>query len=590
MTNMRFRTRLMLSFWIILILALCLPAYYINQTLKNDIIREATASAFTELNFVDWLLEKAPAFENNQALDDWCKEIGSQVKYRITIIAAGGRVIADSDVKGSAITTLDNHADREEVIGARKSGQASSLRYSGTLKKNLIYAAKNINYSFVPSGVLRVAVPLSTVETRLAHFSRQFWAILLAIFVTTTILSLIFAQKLETPIRKIILAATAIGEGDFSRRLDVDTGTEFAPLARCINDMTGKIGQSIEMITAQKQELEAVLEGMQEGVMLLDREGKIKAVNQALSGIARCMPTCVGHRPMEIFLNAEIQSACDEVLGGEEHLRLKIAMPNDREYEVNLVKIAEEGAVVVFHDISELVRLEKVRQDFVANVSHELRTPLTSIKGYAETLQDPSFRAGDQAGAFANIIVKNADQMSRVVSDLLELTRLQQKNAQPEMLAPVNAAACFHTAAETCMPMLNEKNILLHNLLVGPIPVQGDEHSIVQVFRNLLDNAIRHSPDGSRITVFSKDTNDTVVFGVEDEGSGIPKQHLKRIFERFYRVDKERSRASGGTGLGLAICRNAIQKMGGAIWAESPPGNRTKGSGFYFSLKKFKDF
>ncbi|MFZ2809057.1 MAG: histidine kinase dimerization/phospho-acceptor domain-containing protein, partial [Desulfosalsimonadaceae bacterium] len=399
MRGIRFRTRLLLSFWMILILALCLPTYYISQTLKIDIIREATANAFTELNFVGWLLEKAPEFENTQALDAWCKEMGNQVKYRITVIAAGGRVIADSEVAGRRIPELDNHADREEVIGARKLGQATSIRYSETLKKNLIYAAKNINSEIAPSGVLRVAIPLSTIEARLAHFSRQFWWILMAIFAGATLLSLILAQRLESPIRKIIRAAMAIGEGDYARRLDLDIeinpGTEFAPLARSINDMAAKIGQNIDMITAQKQELEAVLEGMQEGVMLLDRDGRIKAVNQALTGIARCLPSCVGHRPMEVFLDTEIQAACDQILSEKEHMRLKAAMRNDRVYEVNLVKIPEDGAVVVFHDISELVRLEKVRQDFVANVSHELRTPLTSIKGYAETLQNPSFRAGD---------------------------------------------------------------------------------------------------------------------------------------------------------------------------------------------------
>ncbi|MFZ2632513.1 MAG: ATP-binding protein [Desulfosalsimonadaceae bacterium] len=588
MRTMRFRTRLLLSFWIILIPGLCAPAWYIFQTLKTDIIHEATANAFTELNFVGWLLEKNPEFENSLTLDKWCKELGTQLNYRITVIAAGGRVLADSEVEGRMIPELDNHADREEIIGARKLGQASSIRYSETLGKNLIYAAKNINYPISPSGVLRVAIPLSGVEARLESFSHQFWGILLAIFASTTILSLILAQKLEAPIRKIIQAATDIGEGDYSRRLEfeIETGTEFSPLVRCINDMAGKIGQNIDMITAQKQELEAVLEGMQEGVMLLDRDGKIKAVNQALTGIARCLPSCVGRRPMEVFLDAEIQAACDQILSEKEHMRLKAAMRNDRVYEVNLVKIPEDGAVVVFHDISELVRLEKVRQDFVANVSHELRTPLTSIKGYAETLQNPSFRAGDQAGEFVNIIVKNADQMSRVVADLLELTKLQQKSPQPEKPAVFNAAACFRSALDTCMPMLGEKHIRIMNLLATSITVQGDEHSLVQVFRNLLDNAIRHSPDGSCITVSSKDTNDMVVFAVEDEGTGIPRQHLKRIFERFYRVDKERSRASGGTGLGLAICRNAVQKMGGDIWAQSPPENRAKGSVFYFSLKK----
>lgn len=588
--TMRFRTRLLLSFWIILIPGLCLPAWHLFQTLKADIIREASANAFTELNFVDWLLETAPPFPSNAALDRWCKEIGRHLNYRVTVIAAGGRVIADSEVEEQQVPELDNHADREEVVGARRFGHASSIRYSETLEKNLIYAAKNIDYPFAPSGVLRVAIPLSSVESRLTEFGRQFWGMLIAIFIGAAFFSLILARKLEAPIRNIIQATTAIGEGDYSRRLDTDTSAEFATLVRCINDMAARIGANIDLITSQKQELEAVLEGMQEGVMLLDEKGKIKAVNPSITGIVRCLPSCVGHRPLEVFLSPEIQTACDQVLSGKEHIRLKAVMPNDRVYEVNLVRIPGNGAVVVFHDISELVRLEKVRQDFVANVSHELRTPLTSIKGYAETLQNTDFRATDQAGEFVNIIVKNADQMSRVVNDLLELTRLQQTPGQPETPTNVNAAAALRSAAETCSPMLEAKQIRINNQLPDVVTVQGDEYSIIQVFRNLLDNAVRHSPEGSSLTVSAKEAGDKMVFSVLDEGSGIPGQHLKRIFERFYRVDKERSRASGGTGLGLAICRNAVRKMGGDIWAESPPENRAKGSVFYFSLKKaYKD-
>ncbi|MBC2714147.1 MAG: cell wall metabolism sensor histidine kinase WalK [Desulfobacteraceae bacterium] len=585
MKSIRFRTRLLLSFWFILLLALCLPAYYIFQTLEKDIYKEAKANALTQLNFVHWLLEEKPAFEDNLTFDRWCKKLGKQLKYRITVIAAGGRVIADSDVPENRIPLLDNHADREEIIGARKLGQASSIRYSITLKRKLIYAAKNINLPNAPSGVLRVAIPLSTVETRLSSFAHRFWGILFVIFIITTLLSFILARKLESPIIQIIQAATAIGDGNYEKQLDIETNTEFSRLSICINDMADKIQLNVAMITGQKQELEAVLEGMQEGVMLLDENGKIKATNQALTWIAKCVPSCIGHRPMEVFLNPEIQDACNEILNEKEHLRLKVPMPNDTVYEVNLVKIPDGGAVVVFHDISELVRLEKVRQDFVANVSHELRTPLTSIKGYAETLLDEKFRATDQADSFVNTIVKNANQMSNVVSDLLELTKLQQKQQKPDQLFPVNATTCFNSAMETCMPMIKEKNIRITNHLNDSIIVVAEENALIQIFRNLLDNAIRHSPPETKILVFAQKKDNNIVLGIQDEGTGIPLRHQKRIFERFYRVDKERSRASGGTGLGLSICRNAVQKMGGNIWVKSPPDDQSKGSVFYFSLR-----
>ncbi len=576
----------MLSFWLILILSLCIPAYYIFQTLKNDIYKEANANAFTQLNFIQWLLEETPEFENEPALDQWCKDIGAHLNYRITVIAAGGRVIADSDVAYQNVSSLDNHAGREEIIGARKSGQASSIRYSMTIKRKLIYAAKNINLPDAPSGVLRVAIPLSTIETRLAYLGHRFWLILFVIFIITTLLSFFLTRKLESPILEIIATANAVGEGNYDQRLDMDTGTEFARLSECINDMTRKIRQDIERITEQKQELEAVFEGMAEGVMLLDKDGKIKATNQALIKIAKCVPSCVGRRPMEVFLNPEIQETCDQVLQKEIAIRRKVEIDNQTIYEVNLVKIPDGGAVVVFHDISELVRLEKVRQDFVANVSHELRTPLTSIKGYAETLLDEKFRVSDQANSFVKTIVKNTDQMSNIVNDLLELTKLQQQQKKTVLLSKVNAAACFSSAWETVMPMSNKKGVFIDNRLPDSLPVMAEENSLIQVFRNLLDNAIRHSPTDTKISVFAKINNDAIIFSVQDEGTGIPLQHQKRIFERFYRVDKERSRAFGGTGLGLSICKNAVFGMGGKIWVKSPPEDESKGSVFYFSLNK----
>jgi two-component system phosphate regulon sensor histidine kinase PhoR len=588
MKSIRFRTQLMLSFWLVVILALCIPAYYMYQTLEKDIYKEANANAFTQLNFIHWQLQEKSVFENNQDLDQWCKKVGRQLDYRITVIAAGGRVIADSDVAYDRIAALDNHAGREEIINARKSGKASNIRYSITLGRKLIYAAKNINLANAPSGVLRIAIPLSTVESRLEYFSRQFWGILLVIFIFSTLLSLFLARRLEKPILDIILAATAIGEGDYEKKLDIETGVEFSQLSAGINDMSGKIQQNIQQIIEQKQELEAVLEGMVEGVMLLDKHGKIKATNEALTWIAKCVPSCVGRRPMEVFLNPEIQQACNQVLEGTDAIKLKVAMDNETVYEVNLVNIPEGGAVVVFHDISELVRLEKIRQDFVANVSHELRTPLTSIKGYAETLQDKEFRTSDQSETFVKTIVKNADQMSNIVNDLLELTKLQQR--KKNRLSAIDASACFSSACETCMPMSNEKKISIDNRLAESVSVMGDTNSLIQVFTNLLDNAIAHSPTDTTITVSAKTGPEAVTFSVADEGSGISQQHQGRIFERFYRVDKERSRDSGGTGLGLSICKNAVTGMGGKIWVKSPPDGLSNGSAFYFTLNKAVDY
>ncbi len=584
MRSVRFRTRLLAYFWIILILSLGMPAFYIYHALEKEILAEETQNAFLELDLAQWLISGRAPFEDARQLNLWCAELGKKLKYRITIISANGRVMADSSIPFDEIQNLENHADREEFIGARQHGKASSIRYSVTVKRKLIYAAKAFEAPGIPQGVLRVAIPLSLVESRLAYFAHRFWLILFFFLVVTGILNYIMARNMEAPIQKIIQSLRSIGDGNYDEYVDMDAGFEFFELSMGINEMTHKIRQNIALINQQKQELEAVLEGMQEGVMLLDADGKIKTSNQALSFLARCVPTCIGHRPLEVFLAPEIQAACDAVLKGESHVQLRVAVDAETIYEVNVVAIPSGGAVAVFHDISELIRLEKVRQDFVANVSHELRTPLTSIKGYAETLLDKKMNLSETAEKFLQTILKNANHMSNIVNDLLELTKLQQKDHHPLQLTPLNAMACFQSAWDTCLPMAQDKGIRLESKFTDPVMVLAEENALIQVFRNLLDNAIRHSDPNTTITLLLDVKNGKTLFGVQDEGPGIAKRHQKRIFERFYRIDKERSRASGGTGLGLAICRHAVMAMNGEIWVKSPPEGKEKGSVFFFTL------
>jgi two-component system phosphate regulon sensor histidine kinase PhoR len=291
-----------------------------------------------------------------------------------------------------------------------------------------------------------------------------------------------------------------------------------------------------------------------------------------------------------VIRSAELQQACDEVLAGtaaETGTRsLEITPGLGQAFGVNLVRFhhqpGEVGAIVVFHDISELKRLEKVRQEFVANVSHELRTPLTSIRGYAETLL-AEMSPGPTA-SFIQIILKNALHMSKMVDDLLQLARLDSRR-QPEALRTIDAAEALSAAWKVCDHQANAKNVRLENLLPkAGCGVKASFDELVQVFRNILENAIRYSPADSSITVSVERDKDTATFVVADDGPGIPLHAQERIFERFYRVEKDRGDASGSTGLGLAICRHIIRNHGGAIWVESPPAGKSKGSAFMFTL------
>jgi len=581
-----FKTRLLAAFWIILILAVCLPGVYFHNALEQEIIDNSKKDAFTQLDFISWLTGRQPPFTSNRNLDEWVGTLGQKLGYRISIITASGVVIADSAFPSEEIRFMENHSNREEVIEALNNARGSSIRYSESIQRPMVYVARSIELpAFESPLILRMAFPLSSVKDRLNTHARQFLGIIALLFVLTFLASIYLSRKLRSPVHQLIEQIRAIAAGNYSHRYVLDAGQEFYQLSGAINEMADRIVRQMEIITRQKQELEAILANMREGVMLLDHGGRIKSINQTLEKMAGCHLSCIGKKPMEVFLSAELQSACDTVIDGAREYNFTITQDGEVYYEVYLLRIPEGGALVVFHNISDRKRLEKIRQDFVANVSHELKTPLTSIKGYVETLLSGNFTFPKDARSFLNTILKSTNQMSNIVNDLLQLTRLQEKPLSPNLLT-INATRCFQSAWESCRPQAEGKQIALDNRLKSFLPVKAEEDALARVFENLLQNAIRYSPEGKTITVHAEEKEKEILFAIRDEGPGIPPKHQSRIFERFYRVDKERSRQSGGTGLGLAICRNAVTGMGGRIWVESPPPAGARGSIFFFTLPR----
>jgi two-component system phosphate regulon sensor histidine kinase PhoR len=592
--NLSFRSRLLLAFWGVIFLALLLPSLYYRQTLSRDIEADTRSNAIRQLNLVYWLLYQEAPFQSAASLQEWCKAFGKHLGTRITYVAADGTVIADSQVPYSRVPGMDNHANRPEIIQAYKEDLGTSSRYSTTLGKHLIYSARRTNgQGVIPSGVIRVAVPFSEVKRRLDNLGKNFVLTIVVTLVATIFLSYILLRQLEIPIRRMIRAAQAVGGGNYSERIRRYPGKEFSPLAQAINQMAESIENQIKTITEQKQQLEAILNGMTEGVMVLDSRGKIKTTNEALGKIIPDLSTSRGRRPLEVIRSHELQKACDQIISPDygrksQPLRLEIFLDMGRVFDLNIVQFGDReegiGAIVVFHDISELKRLEKVRRDFVANVSHELRTPLTSIKGYAETLLTEGKVSSDSADGFLEIILKHSNHMSKMVDDLLQLARLEAREQPPESVS-VNAVDSLTSAWKACASLAGEKDMKLENLLPEDgILVRADGEQLEQVFRNLLENAVKYGPPGGSVTVSSDLEQGSSTFQVRDEGPGIPIQDQPRIFERFYRVEKNRTNYKGSTGLGLAICRHIIQNHGGKIWLESPPQGKPTGSAFFFTL------
>ena len=405
---------------------------------------------------------------------------------------------------------------------------------------------------------------------------------------------------------EVSAGAGAIGDGDYRRRLHLSPGGEFSALAEAINHMARRIESHIATITDQKTQLEAILDGMREGVMVLDAAGKIRVANPALRRIVPVSGDIAGRRPIEAAPSPELQMACDRLLGDHAEdapsaASLEMELGPGRFYEVSLVRLGtdpadarrDHGAVLVFHDVSETRRLSRVRRDFAANVTHEMRTPLTSIKGYAETLLAAAPELAPEKRRFLDVILKNANHMSKMVDDILTLARLEEQPRTQDGAdgagrpAPAaDPASALADAVRECEPLAQAKRLALDNQLPADLPrVRCDSGQLTQVWRNLLENAARFAPEGTRIVMQAVPDADgtTVTCGVLDQGPGIPPEERQRVFERFYRVERHRSKTPGSTGLGLAIVKHIVERHGGRVWADRARGEMT-GAAVFFTL------
>jgi len=401
---------------------------------------------------------------------------------------------------------------------------------------------------------------------------------------------MIFSNVTSRPLREIADAAARIGVGEKGVRISLSGRTgEIGYLAQVLNDMAGRIEQQMHRISSEQQRLSAILRGMGEGVMVTDRTGNILLVNPAFLRMFGIRGEVVGSPLVEVCRHPDLLQAFEIQRESGEEMSCEITIPS-----TSLVLLAHwvpllekdnqrQGTVAVFHDISELKRLESIRRDFVANVSHELRTPVAVIKGYAETLLDGVLDdSAEQSRCFVEIIGRHAERLSSLINDILTLSRLEGRDAGCRLL-PLDITAVIEKVRLLMEDHASGKGIGLKVVIAGNLPlVYGDQGQLEQVLLNLLDNAVKYTPDGGRITLTTRPDAGRVAITVADTGSGIPRKDLSRIFERFYRVDEGRSREQGGTGLGLAIVKHIVQLHEGEIKVESEPG---EGSVFTLYLK-----
>ena len=424
-------------------------------------------------------------------------------------------------------------------------------------------------------------------------------------FLLSSLLSLIIliplayflARSLTHPILEVTQKAIQLVSRTFNREIQANSKDELGSLSKAIGEMGIQLRDKIEEISKEKDYLQTILKGMMEGVLIVDGRGRILMVNDALRNLLSLSSDVADKMPLEVIRNAELEGAIRKVIedGKGKSFELTLQYPGGKTLEVNVVGIyssPEEsvkgnerirGAIAVFHDITRLKELEKIRQDFVANVSHELRTPLTTIKGYAETLLEGALKE-EVAFQFVQVIKRHTDRLTKIVEDLLMLSKIESKEFRLKMEV-ISLQDLIDDVIDFVKEPAEKKKISIsRNEIPSSLALEADRNYLEQVLTNLLDNAIKYTPEGGRVTIsaIEKDRGE-IQFSIEDNGIGIPREDIPRIFERFYRVDKGRSQELGGTGLGLSIVKHLVQAHGGKVWVESQLG---KGSTFYFTLPK----
>ena len=572
--------KLFQSHLVIALLSLITVALFASQSLRYFYIGQTRDDLMIRAELFKKIMSEEPSHRNANEINRLCRETGSSIGTRITVVLSDGVVVGDSDEN---FKLMENHGDRPEIKTALSGEVGMSTRYSYTLKKDLMYVAVPIVQDSFIIGVVRTSKPVASVASTLRGIYVKITSAVMIIALIAAIASLIASRWMNSTINEMVQGVENFACGDLDFRISVSGITEFETLAEGMNSMAAQLTERIHTISEQRNEIEAILSGMVEAVIAVDTDERIIEYNQAAEKLFRIYPVNARDKHIhEIIQNTYILSFVAKVLSGQELLEDEIVFHGEDEYVLHVhgtqlhdKNRARIGAVIVFNDITRLKKLESVRRDFVANVSHELKTPITSIIGFVETLKDGAIEDTANRQRFLGIILKHSKRLNSIVEDLLSLSRIEQETEKGVIVFEKNnvctilssAIALYETQAQ-------DKRITIAHECDNTF-INGNSSLLVHAVGNLIDNAIKYCEEKSHISVKTLQKGTSVIIEVKDNGCGIPQEHTSRIFERFYRVDKGRSRDLGGTGLGLAIVKHIIIAHDGNISVESKPGKES---------------
>ena len=573
---MTFRTKsfvtALLTAAVTLMVAVTLVSVSVRRSADERIARTLVEKARL---IAETLTRRAPA--TAAEMDAEADALGRHMSARVTLIAADGRVVGDSELSADQLAALENHADRAEVRDARERGLGIARRFSTTLGTEMLYVAVPVQNPAAPAlSHVRLALPLTEVRDQLASLRRSAGIAAAVGLLTALVLAWITSLFLSRRVNDIAVVAERYASGDFSRAAH-DFGTdEIGTVAQALDGAIREIGRRASELATDRARMEAILSGMAEGVLVVNAQGQLQLVNAAARQMLRLVDEVEGRHYLEIVRQPDIAAQVGGALRAEAGDGLELPLQQDLIVVVRSAPIIAEGAtgaVVVLHDITDLRRADRVRRDFVANVSHELRTPLTAVRGYVEALLD---EAADpvETKRFLEIISRHTLRMERLVRDLLRLARLDAGQEPREHVACSTDSLFAGVEGELVTSLEGRRQKVERTIDPSAATVYGDPAKLHDALRNLLENASNYSPEGSTIVMRANTNGNRLLLTVADQGRGIPEADLPRIFERFYRVDKARSRNErdpGGTGLGLAIVKHLIELHGGRVIAANRP-------------------
>lgn len=582
MKRRRIFRQLVPAYLILIILSISIVSWYSFQIMEKVYLHQTQSNLETQA----WLLEKQVLSlldpPDHGAIDLLCKEAAHGRKTRLTVILTNGEVVGDSEEDPQKI---EDHSNRQEITEAYHGKTASSVRFSDTLNQRMMYVAIPLTLDGQIAGILRTSLAITAVDDQLKSISLNILAIGFIITLLASAICFYLSHHFSRPIKEMKKGAERFSKGDLDHRLAEPSTTELAGLANAMNLMASQLKTRMDTVVNQRNELESVLGSMIEGVIALDLEENILRMNQAAADFFEIDPALFkGKSIQEVIRNQRLPELIHQCTTNQRTTvdDIHIYKNNGKIFNTCCVPLRNAqnktvGTLVVFNDVTRLRHLEIMRRDFAANVSHEIKTPLTAIKGFVETLLNDS-KEGGQTHKFLTIITRHVNRLTAIIDDLMHLSRIEKANEIfSHKLENRKIETVLDTALLLCKEKAKEKNIKIQ--MSGNATTVIDATLIEQAAVNLLDNAIKYSPKNSKITISTKSNYNEIQIQFQDQGIGIAAKHLPRLFERFYRVDKARSRKMGGTGLGLAIVKHIASAHGGRVSVTS-----RKGHGSTFTL------